>query len=456
MKTKLKTVYVCSSCQATFPAWSGQCGSCLEWNTLSEQQSEAVKPSVYTADGSPKKPVPLLDISIQDDVVMPTTIPEFDRVLGGGLTVGSVNLIGGEPGIGKSTLALQVLQYFSLQNRKVLYVTAEESEKQLYLRANRLGESGSSLHVYAQTDIAAIISVIKEMKPDCVILDSIQVVYHADVSGAPGTMSQVRHCATEFIRTIKENGLTGLIIGHITKDGSIAGPKVLEHLVDVILYFEGERHLNYRLLRCFKNRFAASYEVGLFTMEEAGLLSADVNSSLFLDDVTLSSPGSVIVPVMEGSRVLLVELQALVVHSGYGMGKRTFQGVDANRATLMIAAMDKVLELKLFTKDIFLNVIGGLKITETCLDLAIIVSIMSSLYMAPLKRKIGVIGEVGLTGEVRAVSHVAQRVKELENMGFDECILPLKTKATFPKGASIKPIYVETVLDVIRELFPSN
>jgi len=443
---------VCQSCQTVFPAWSGQCSSCTEWNTLEEREVSA--PVVtYRADKVVSKPIPIQDIQVTDDVVIPTGISEFDRVLGGGLTVGSVNLIGGEPGIGKSTLALQVLQYLSCQNRQVLYVTAEESEKQLLFRAQRLGDSGQNLKIYAQTDISAIIEAIKQEQPDCVILDSIQVVHHGDVSGAPGTMSQVRHCATEFIRTIKENGLTGIVIGHITKDGSIAGPKVLEHLVDVILYFEGERHLNYRLLRCFKNRFAASYEVGLFTMEETGLKSADVSAGLFLDDASLSSPGSVIVPVMEGSRVLLVELQALAVHSGYGMGKRTFQGVDANRATLMIAAMDKVLELKLFTKDIFLNVIGGLKVSETCLDLGIIVSILSSLHSAPLKRKIGILGEVGLTGELRSVSHVPQRIKELENMGFLECLLPKKNKATFPKGVKVKPVYVETVVDVIRELF---
>lgn len=452
MKSKVKTRFVCSVCQAVFPAWSGQCGSCESWNTLDESVRTAA-PVTYRADQVLSKPIAIHDIEVKDDVVIPTGIPEFDRVLGGGLTVGSVNLIGGEPGIGKSTLALQVLQYLSCQDRHVLYVTAEESEKQLLLRSQRLGESGEKLKVYAQTDISAIIEAIKSEQPDCVILDSIQVVYHSEVSGAPGTMSQVRHCATEFIRTIKENGLTGIVIGHITKEGSIAGPKVLEHLVDVILYFEGERHLNYRLLRCFKNRFASSHEVGLFTMEEKGLQSADVTSGLFLDDANLSSPGSVIVPVMEGSRVLLVELQALAVHSGYGMGKRTFQGVDANRATLMIAAMDKVLELKLFTKDIFLNVIGGLKVTETCLDLGIIVAILSSLNSRALNRKIGVLGEVGLTGEVRSVGQLAQRVKELENMGFLECIVPKKNRATFPKSCKVKPVYVETVVDVIRELF---
>ena len=324
------------------------------------------------------------------------------------------------------------------------------------LRSKRLGEHTDSLLVYAQTSIAAIIEVIKTEKPECVILDSIQVVYHEESSGAPGTMSQVRYCATEFIRVIKENNLTGMIIGHITKDGSIAGPKVLEHLVDVILYFEGERHLNYRLLRCFKNRFASSYEIGLFMMEETGLVSVDSHMNLFLDDRSSSSPGSVIVPVMEGSRVLLVELQALAVHSGYGLGKRTFQGVDSNRATLIIAAMDKVLQLKLYTKDIFLNVIGGLKVTETCMDLGIVISIMSSLYNIPLNRHVGVIGEVGLTGEIRSVSHIPKRIKECENLGFNECILPEKSRAIFPKKTKITPIFVSTVTEAIKACFKTD
>ncbi|RAP32822.1 DNA repair protein RadA [Candidatus Marinamargulisbacteria bacterium SCGC AG-439-L15] len=445
--SKVETCYSCENCGALYPRWQGQCSTCKDWNTLKEDRIE--KQSKAMRGFEKKQAVSLVDIQVTADEILATDSLELDRVLGAGFVRGGAYLMGGEPGIGKSTLSLQVGQKMAKKGRSVLYVSAEESEKQVFLRSQRIGKNTSHLFVLSETRLPVILQVIRDQKPDLVILDSIQAVLDPQLNSSYGTSSQVRHCASEFIALVKDLGCVGILIGHITKDGALAGPKLLEHLVDVILYFEGDRHLQYRLLRCFKNRFSAAHEVGFFSMEESGLQELDATANLFVDDTTLATPGSVVSAVLEGSRVLLIEIQALVVGSGYGMAKRTVLGVDSHRATLMIATMEKLLGLKLYTKDIFLNIIGGLKVKEPAIDLSIIVAILSSYSEKPLQKRTGILGEVGLTGDIRAVPHVEKRLKELSNLGFEFCLLPAKNKAQFPSNLSIKPLFIENVQDVL-------
>ena len=444
---KKETTFICKSCEQSFPRWYGKCPNCDAWNSLSEEMVFAPT-KFHHVKRQKREPVPLTAINNFDEEILSTEILEVDRVLGKGLVVGEVLLLGGEPGIGKSTLALQIAKNLAKRG-KVLYVSAEESIKQLALRAKRLGINSDQLLVYNEYNVLEIIKVIKKENPLLVIIDSIQVVYHPDIPSMSGSINQVRHSANEIISVVKELNLIGVLIGHITKDGSLAGPKVLEHLVDAILYFEGERNQKYRLLRCFKNRFASTEEIGIFEISEHGLLEVKQPSELFIDEHTLFSPGSMVVAVMEGSRVFLVEIQALVVDSGYGMAKRTFAGVDLNRSNLMIATLEKKLGVKLFNKDIFLNIIGGIKINETGLDLGIILAIMSSLYEKPLGKKIAAIGEVGLTGEVRPVQNIEKRLNELAKMGFEECFVPEQNKIK-NSAIKIKPIFVNNIKQAIE------
>ncbi|MFA5878860.1 MAG: DNA repair protein RadA [Candidatus Margulisiibacteriota bacterium] len=443
---KKENQFICKSCEQIFPRWYGKCPNCEAWNSLAEEM--VFKQSQFHhVKRQRKDPVPLSAITNFDEEIVPTGILEVDRVLGKGLVVGEVLLLGGEPGIGKSTLALQIAKNLA-KDSKVLYISAEESIKQLALRAKRLGINSDQLLVYNEYNILEIIKVIKKENPKLVIIDSIQVVYHPDIPSMSGSINQVRHSASEIINVVKELNLIGILIGHITKDGSLAGPKVLEHLVDAILYFEGERNQKYRILRCFKNRFASTEEIGIFEIGEQGLLEVKQPSELFIDEHTLLSPGSMVVAVMEGSRVFLVEIQALVVDSGYGMAKRTFAGVDLNRSNLMIATLEKKFGVKLFSKDIFLNIIGGIRINETGLDLGIILAIISSLYEKPLGKRIAAIGEVGLTGEVRPVQNIEKRLNELAKMGFEECFIPEQNKIK-NLSIKIKPILVNNIKEAI-------
>ncbi len=419
--------YECQSCAAISPSWQGQCGGCKEWNTLLEQSFREKGQAKVARQMSKKQPILLKDVRQGKEDTYKTGINELDNLLGVGFVKGSVTLLGGEPGIGKSTLSLQLAQKMANAGRKVMIVSGEESESQIQYRSRRLGENPESLMVYAQTDMEAIITALHTYTPDLVILDSIQVVHHSDSSGVDGSISQVRYCAQQLIQWVKSQESIGIIIGHITKDGHIAGPKVLEHMVDVILYLEGERNQHYRLLRSYKNRYSSTNDVAIFEMKKEGLIEVLQPSELFIDDATLSSPGSVVAPILEGSRVILVEVQALAVKSNFGMAKRNVVGVDAHRATLMIATLEKILGIQLSTHDVFLNIIGGLKVKEPGLDLAIVYAIMSSILDKPLGRKVGMIGEVGLNGECRAVPQMKKRLVELEKMGFDACVLPEKS-----------------------------
>jgi DNA repair protein RadA/Sms len=394
-------------------------------------------------------PVALRDVVVGQDITFSTGISELDRVLGGGIVRGSATLLGGEPGIGKSTLSLQVAQHLSSTGLTVLYVSGEESVGQLHLRANRLGSLPPHLMVYAELDVLKIVQTIRSLQPDVVILDSIQVVYHSGVPSVAGSVNQVRQCAQDLISYCKDRDIALVLIGHITKEGQLAGPKVLEHIVDVILYLEGERDQHYRLLRCFKNRFSATSEIGIFEMKGQGLIGVSNPSGLFMDEQTLKSSGAVVSVLSEGSRALLVEVQALVVDSGYGMAKRTFLGVDLNRANLMIAALEKLLGFRLSSKDIILNIVGGIKVTEPALDLAMMLSIVSSFKDHSVGCKAGFFGEVGLTGEIRPVANADKRVLELEKMGFDVVMLPEKNRSSCV-GRSVRPVFVSHVRDAVQ------
>lgn len=438
--------FVCSECGAHFLRWSGQCADCAAWNTLIEH--EGGQPARRALKGG--QAVPLSSIEITPEIIIPSGIAEFDRVLGTGIVAGSAILIGGEPGIGKSTLCLQIATCVAVRHR-VLYVTGEESLNQVRLRSKRLGDVPEQLFVIADTDMQTILDTIETIQPELVILDSIQVVVHADIPSVAGTVNQVRHCASELIKALKRIGSAGILVGHITKDGALAGPKVLEHLVDVILSFEGETGFLYRMLRSFKNRYSSTHEIGVFSMESDGLAEVSNPSGLFLDETTLKNPGSMVVPVAEGSRVFLVEVQALVVETGYGMGRRTILGVDTNRASLLIAAVEKIVGLKLSSKDIILNIVGGYKTNEPALDLGVVLAIFSSAQELPMSGRVGVLGEVGLTGEIRPVAQFERRLLELEKLGFDGCIVP-KRNITSILSSKLNLILVDSLQDALRQL----
>ena len=415
-----------------------------------EESTEASVPNTRNRVSKKKNtPVSIHSVILKPEEYQSTGISECDHVLGKGLVRGSVTLLGGEPGIGKSTLALQIAQNVANQGLKVLYISGEESVSQIYLRAHRLGHNSENLLVFSESNILDIVKAIEHEKPDLVILDSIQVVFHPEIPSIAGSVNQVRQSANELIGVIKERHLFGLLIGHITKDGSLAGPKVLEHLVDVVLFLEGDRTQQYRVLRSFKNRYASTHEIGIFDMKPQGMQPIVNPSELFIDENTLSHPGSVVSGVSEGSRVILVEIQALVVESGYGMAKRTFLGVDANRANVMIATVEKNLGLILSSKDIILNIVGGFKTSEPALDLGIILAMISSLKEHAMKKRVGVMGEIGLTGEVRAIPNADKRLLELDKMGFTGCILPYKNKVVLSKTVTIQPFYVKTLQEAM-------
>ncbi len=447
---RVRRVYVCRSCGYQSPAWQGKCSSCGEWNSFDEEVVE--KSSGLESPGSDRiAPVRALAVASEVPVVSPSGIRELDRVLGTGFVSGSAVLLGGEPGIGKSTLGLQVARNLAAQGMPVLYISGEESAPQLLLRAQRLGVVPESLWIYTGSELGDIMRHIQQLQPEFVVLDSIQVVSDRVIPASPGTVSQVRHCASELIGLMKSLQKTLLIIGHITKEGQLAGPKLLEHMVDVILYFEGERSQHYRLLRCFKNRFGRADDVGIFEMKSEGLSEVLQPSHLFFNGLSVTA-GSVAAPVMEGARSLVVEVQALAVDTGYGMGKRTFLGVDPNRANLVIAVMDKHLRLKLFSKDIFITIIGGIRVAEPALDLCIGLSVLSSLYEQVMSQKAGILGELSLTGDLRPVPFVEKRMKELEAMGFSHCVLPETNRRNFPKVGSVEPVFVRTIADAARWL----
>ncbi|HXF74949.1 MAG TPA: DNA repair protein RadA [Methylomirabilota bacterium] len=422
---KAKIFYSCQSCGYQSPKWLGRCPDCQQWNSLVEERQERVShPRGELSLGSKEDPAPIHSIASDDEGRLRSGIGEFDRVLGGGLVPGSVILIGGDPGIGKSTLLLQAFAAISRTRTTCLYVSGEESQRQIKMRAERLGIAAPGLLVLSETSLERILEHVKRIKPAVLVIDSIQTIFTSSIASAPGSIAQVRESSGAIIVFAKKSGLTTFLIGHVTKDGAIAGPRVLEHMVDTVLYFEGDRGHTFRILRAVKNRFGSTNEIGVFEMKETGLKEVSNPSEIFLMERPLAVPGSAVVCSMEGTRPILVEVQALVSRSFLAVPRRTTIGVDHNRVALLVAVLEKKMGARLYDQDIFVNVAGGVRVDEPAVDLGIVAAIASSHRESILDPKTVFFGEVGLAGEIRAISQAEARVKEAGKLGFERCVLP--------------------------------
>ncbi|HDM37668.1 MAG TPA: DNA repair protein RadA [Candidatus Omnitrophica bacterium] len=452
--SKTKTIYVCQECGYESPKWLGKCPECGHWNTMIEEITSKELEIHKMRKSFQDIPKSLTDIDVTEERRITSEIEEFDRILGQGLVRNSVVLVGGEPGIGKSTLLLQVSSRYCTKNTKILYVSAEESIKQTKIRANRLEVNFKNLFVVNQTNLDVILEYINRLSPDIVIIDSIQTIYRPELNSTAGSISQVRECAAELSYLAKVRNFTLFLVGHVTKEGAIAGPKVLEHIVDTVLYFEGDRHHNYRILRAVKNRFGSTNEVGIFEMTDRGLKEVKNPSDIFLSERPEDTSGSVVAATLEGSRPILVEIQALVSFSGYPQPSRRTTGVDYNKVNLLIAVLEKRLKFKLFNKDIFVNVAGGVKLQEPATDLAVVCAISSSSKDIPIERDVVVFGEVGLGGEVRAVTHPKKRIEEAERLGFKKCVMPSGNSKglSLRQDTGIKLIPVNTIYSALKEV----
>lgn len=452
---KVKTKFYCTECGYETAKWYGKCPGCNSWNTMVEETQTVVKtqgmqsPIFHTKE----KPQSIIHIESGKEPRVQTNIGELNRVLGGGFVPGSLILVGGDPGIGKSTLLLQTSHALTVAGLKVLYVSGEESVRQTKLRADRLNALSESLFVLCETNLEQIEEAIEEIQPDFLVIDSIQTVYQPSVASAPGSVSQVRECTTHFMRIAKVKGIATVLVGHVTKEGAIAGPRLLEHMVDCVLYFEGERHHTYRLLRAVKNRFGSTNEIGIFEMQETGLIEVINPSELFLSERPMGVAGSSVVASVEGTRPVLVELQALVASTNFPSPRRMSTGVDHQRMSLIIAVLEKRMGMFLQNQDAYLNVAGGVKLDEPAVDLAIAVSIASSFRDAPTQPYDVFFGEIGLTGEVRAVSRVEQRVKEAQKLGFKRVIMPEKSMKGWKAPKGIEIIGVNTVAEALTAAF---
>ncbi|MEW6433634.1 MAG: DNA repair protein RadA [Myxococcota bacterium] len=422
---KTKTHYTCQSCGYQAPKWLGRCTDCGAWGSLVEEvdtTSSQARPA-WGASGGQAKPVLLKDVESTSEARRLTAIAELDRVLGGGVVQGSLVLIGGDPGIGKSTLLLMAVDRLA-KDRPALYVSGEESLRQTRMRAERLGVTGEQLHLFAETDLDKVLTQAEKLAPGSLVIDSIQTMFLPELGSAPGSVSQVRECAGRLMAYAKKTGVPTFIVGHVTKEGSIAGPRVLEHMVDTVLYFEGERGHPFRILRAHKNRFGSTNEIGVFEMKGAGLVEVPDPSALFLQERPKGASGSVVTSTLNGTRPILVEVQALVAPTGYGTARRTAIGVDSNRVALLAAVLEKKQDVQLLGCDIFVNVAGGMTLTEPASDLAVCAALVSSLQNRPIDAQTLILGEVGLAGEVRAVAQVEPRLAEAAKMGFKRVVLP--------------------------------
>lgn len=444
---KTKEVYVCSNCGYEAVKWSGKCPSCNQWNTF-----EAQIQSVTSIKGNGRKntpvplagsfaPVRLSDIDMESEVRYHTGLREFDRVLGGGIVKGSINLLSGDPGIGKSTLLLQICEYLG-QNYRILYVSGEESVRQLKLRAQRLGVDSENLYIAAQTDVETIVHLIMEQKPDLVIIDSIQTMTLAQVSSSAGSITQVRECTSALMRTAKSEEIPVFIVGHVNKDGAIAGPKVLEHIVDTVLYFEGDRNFSYRILRAVKNRYGSTNEIGMFEMVHNGLSEVENPSMILLADRPVGVSGTCAACVMEGSRPIMAEVQALVTKTGFGTPRRMSAGFDYNRMSLILAVLEKRAGYFFGMLDVYINIVGGLRLDEPAADLSIALALVSSLRDKPLNDNLLAFGELGLAGELRNVSNLVQRVNEAQRLGFTKCLVPKQAVKTLSSVSGLEEIEI--------------
>ncbi|SEU00428.1 DNA repair protein RadA/Sms [Salinibacillus kushneri] len=448
-KTKVK--FVCQECGYESPKWMGKCPACQAWNTLVEEK-EVTKTRHVSTGGSQKasKPERITGITIQEEERIITKMPEFNRVLGGGIVPGSLVLIGGDPGIGKSTLLLQISSQLAQKGLDILYISGEESVRQTKLRADRLEIKSDNLYVMAETNLQQLADAIHDMKPSFVVVDSIQTVYHSEITSAPGSVSQVRESTSELMRMAKQNGIPIFIVGHVTKEGSIAGPRLLEHMVDTVLYFEGERHHTFRIVRSVKNRFGSTHEMGIFEMKEEGLQEVFNPSEIFLEERSSGVAGSTIVASMEGTRPVLVEIQALISPTSFGNPRRMATGLSQNRVPLLMAVLEKRAGLLLQNQDAYIKVAGGIKLDEPAIDLAIAVSIASSFRDKPTKPDDILIGEVGLTGEVRRVSRIEQRIQEAAKLGFKRAIIPNNNLSSWNPPDSLEVVGVDTVQDALK------
>lgn len=437
---KAKTVFYCTACGNETPKWQGRCPSCGAWNTLEEHIEKPAAPGrPKTAPvGMSRKPQRLIQVDTDAEIRFSTGMGELDRVLGGGAVAGSLVLVGGAPGIGKSTLLLQICNSLC-QGRTVLYVSGEESERQLKLRALRLGVAPEQLYILSETRLSDILEAVEEIKPDILIVDSIQTLYNEDNDSSPGSVSQVKDCTMSLMQLSKTQGVTVFVVGHINKDGNIAGPKVLEHMVDCVLYFEGDQNSSYRLLRAAKNRFGSTNEIGVFEMMDRGLIEVPNPSQMLLAGRPEGASGTCVACVMEGTRPVLAEVQALVTKTTFNVPRRAADGFDFNRAVLLMAVAEKRAGLKLNVFDAYINVIGGLRLDEPGADLPLALAIASSYRDQPIADDLVAIGEVGLTGEIRSVSHMNQRLGEVARLGFKKCIIPKTTseKLEIPEGMTV-------------------
>ena len=452
---KVKTQFVCQSCGYQAPKWLGKCPGCQNWNTFVEERVIDEKAPERDLLGMEMEtvPVPITEISAEEKGRFQIGIGEFDRVLGGGIVFGSVVLVGGDPGIGKSTLLLQMMHRLASSGKKVLYVSGEESLQQTKMRAERLGVSSDQLFVLSETSLEKILQEIQKLSPSTVVVDSIQTIYSSDLTTPPGSIGQVREASSRLLYLAKHLSIPIFLIGHVTKEGFIAGPKVLEHMVDTVLYIEGEANHSFRILRAVKNRFGSTNEIGVFEMKDSGLVEVLSPSEFFLSERSQPASGSVVVPSLEGSRPILVELQSLVVSTNFGIPRRTAQGIDANRISLLVAVMEKRLGFHLFSHDIFVNIVGGIRIEEPGADLGVIAAIASSFRDKLIDPEMVVFGEVGLGGEVRGISQSEVRVKEAARLGFKRCLLPKQNQEKIKGIKHIELIGVRTVQEAMKILF---
>ena len=448
---KEKTIYYCTACGNETMKWQGKCPACGQWNTITEHKVASTATSkrgsraVY---GTAKR---LSEVNTADEARFPTGMEELDRVLGGGAVRGSLVLVGGAPGIGKSTLLLQLCAYVC-KSLTVLYVSGEESETQLKMRAVRLRVSGDKLYVLSETSMEGILETVENLNPDVLVVDSIQTLYTQDGTSAPGSISQVKECTMSLMHLAKSRGITVFVVGHINKEGSIAGPKVLEHMVDCVLYFEGDRNSSYRLISAAKNRFGSTNELGVFDMHENGLVEVENPSEMLLSGRPLNAPGTCVACAMEGTRPILAEIQALVVSSSFNVPRRTTDGFDFNRATLLMAVLDKRGGMRLSACDGYINVIGGLTLSEPAADLPLILAVASSYRDKPIPSGLAAIGEVGLTGEIRAVNYLPQRLAELSRLGFDQVMIPHQGSAKLIPPEGMQLIRVKNIRQAIDEI----
>jgi DNA repair protein RadA/Sms len=449
---KTKTLFFCQNCGYESAKWMGQCPACHEWNTFVEEpQASSGRKTAGTKDRKRRvRPTPLTEISMEMTARTETGIGELDRVLGGGIVRGSLILIGGDPGIGKSTLLLQACRNLAAAGRKVLYISGEESLQQIRMRAERIGDLSANLLLMTETDLGAIRQAMEEDVPDIAIIDSIQTMYSEDVSSAPGSVSQVREATGILMMLAKSMNISIFIVGHVTKDGSVAGPRVLEHMVDTVLYFEGERQASYRILRAVKNRFGSTNEIGVFEMRQQGLVEVPNPSEYMLSGKPTDSSGSVVSCSIEGSRPVLIEIQALVCKTSFNLPRRTAQGTDTNRVNLLMAVLEKRCGIQLGFCDAYINIAGGIRMNEPAVDLGVALAIVSSFQDVPIGDRVVAFGEVGLSGEVRAVSGAQIRIQEAKKLGFDTVILPKANLRNLGNTDGIRIVAVDTIRNAIQ------